>query len=97
MATYVCLMKMTDKGMKNIKNTPQRIQEGIEGVKAMGGKVTSFYLTMGDYDFVSIAEFPDDEVAMTYLMGLGSLGNVRTTTLKAFTTEQISEMVGKLP
>ena len=97
MATYVSLMKLTDQGIKNIKDAPQRIKDGIKGVEAMGGKVTSFYLTMGDYDYVSIAEFPNDEIGMTYLMMLGSLGNIRTTTLKAFTTEQMTEMVGKLP
>ena len=97
MATYVCLMKLTDQGIKDIKDAPQRIKDGIKGVEAMGGKVTSFYLTMGDYDYVSIAEFPNDEIGMTYLMMLGSLGNIRTTTLKAFTTEQMTEMVGKLP
>ena len=97
MATYVSLMKLTDQGIKDIKDAPQRIKDGIKGVEAMGGKVTSFYLTMGDYDYVSIAEFPNDEIGMTYLMMLGSLGNIRTTTLKAFTTEQMTEMVGKLP
>lgn len=97
MATYVCLMKLTDQGVKGIKDAPQRTKEGIKTVEAMGGKVTSFYLTMGEYDYVAIAEFPNDEVGMTYLLGLGSLGNVRTTTLKAFTTEQMAEMVGKLP
>ena len=97
MATYVSLMKLTDQGIKDIKDAPQRIKDGIKGVEAMGGKVTSFYLTMGDYDYVTIAEFPNDEIGMTYLMGLGSLGNIRTTTLKAFTTEQMTEMVGKLP
>jgi uncharacterized protein with GYD domain len=90
-------MKLTEQGIKNIKDAPQRVEEGIKGVEAMGGKVTSFYLTMGDYDYVAIAEFPNDEIGMTFLMGLGSQGNVRTTTLKAFTTEHMSEMVGKLP
>lgn len=97
MATYVSLMKLTDQGIKNVKDAPQRIKDGIKGVEAMGGKVTSFYLTMGDYDYVSIAEFPNDEIGMTYLMRLGSLGNIRTTTLKAFNTEQMTEMVSKLP
>jgi uncharacterized protein with GYD domain len=90
-------MKLTDQGIKDIKDAPQRIKDGIKGVEAMGGKVTSFYLTMGDYDYVAIVEFPNDEVGMTYLMRLGSLGNVRTTTLKAFTTEQMTDMVGNLP
>ena len=63
----------------------------------MGGKVIGFYSTMGEYDYVSVGEFPNDEVAATFLLALGSLGNVKTTTLKAFSIEQFKEIVGKLP
>ncbi len=56
-----------------------------------------FYAVMGEYDYVGIGEFPNDEVAMTHLLGLGSLGNVRTTTLKAFPMEEFAELVKKLP
>jgi uncharacterized protein with GYD domain len=90
-------MKLTDQGIKDIKDAPQRIKEGIKGVEAMGGKVTSFYLMMGECDYASIAEFPNVELGMTKLLAMDSLGNVRTTTLKAFTTEQMTEMVGSLP
>jgi len=63
----------------------------------MGGKVLGFYVTMGEYDYVSIGEAPNDDVAMTYLLALGSGGNVKTTTLKAFTPEEFAEMVNKIP
>ena len=56
-----------------------------------------FCTVMGDYDYVAVGECPSDEVAATFLLLLGSLGNVRTTTLKAFTKEEFSEMVKKLP
>jgi len=65
--------------------------------KKWGGKLVSFYTTMGEYDYAAIAESPSDEVAMTYLLGPGSAGNVRTTTLKAFTKEQLAAIVKKLP
>jgi uncharacterized protein with GYD domain len=90
-------MKLTGQGIKQVENAPERTRERIKTVDAMGGKVTGFCMTMGEYDFVAVAEFPNDEVGMTYLMGLGTQGNVHTTTLKAFTTEQTAEMVGKLP
>jgi uncharacterized protein with GYD domain len=56
-----------------------------------------FYLTLGQYDYVAIAEGPSDEVALMQLLGLGAAGNVRTTTLKAFTREEFGEIVKKLP
>jgi uncharacterized protein with GYD domain len=97
MNTYVVLMKLTGKGAQEIKDAPQRIKDGIKGVEAMGGKVKSFYLTMGDYDYVSIGEFPNDEAAATFLLSLGSLGFVKTTTLKAFDQETFEKLVKQLP
>ena len=97
MPTYISLMKLTDQGIKDVKNLPQRIEESIKGLEAMGGKLIDFYVVMGEWDYLGIAEAPSDEVAMTFLLALGSAGNVRTTTLKAFTMEQVAGMVSKLP
>lgn len=97
MPTYISLMNLTDQGIKDIKNAPQRFGEAVKRLEAMGGKLIGFYVVMGDYDYVGIAEAPSDEVVMTFMLGLGSAGNVRTTTLKAFTPEQFAEMVTKLP
>ena len=97
MATYVLLMKLTDQGIKEIKNAPQRIEAATKGLETMGGKLISFYTVMGEYDYVAVGEAPSDEVALAFLLGLGSAGNVRTTTLKAFTKEQLAAIVGKLP
>jgi uncharacterized protein with GYD domain len=97
MAIGICLMKLTEEGIKNLKDAPKRVAEAKKAVEALGGKWIGFYLTMGEYDYVAIAEFPSDEVAMTYLMSLGSDGNVRTTTLKAFTLEEFQKLVEKLP
>jgi uncharacterized protein with GYD domain len=97
MATYISLMKFTDQGIKDIKETPERIERAFKGLEAMGGKIVDFYATMGEYDYVAIAEGPSDEVAMTFLLGLGAAGNVRTTTLKAFNREDFVKLVKMLP
>lgn len=97
MATGICLMKLTEQGIQNLKDAPKRIEEAKKAIEATGGKWIDFYLTMGEYDYVAIAEFPSDEVAMTYLMTLGTGGDVRTTTLRAFTLEEFQKMVEKLP
>lgn len=97
MPIYVCLMKLTDQGVKDVKNAPKRIEEAVKALEAMGGKLIAFYTVMGEYDYVGIAEAPSDEVAVTFLLGLGSAGNVRTTTLKAFTREQFAAVVERLP
>jgi uncharacterized protein with GYD domain len=63
----------------------------------MGGKLTGFYAVMGEYDYVAIGELPSDEIAMTFSLTVGSLGNVRSTSLKAFNKEEFGEIVKKLP
>lgn len=97
MPTYITLYKLTEQGIKNIKEAPGRYEEGVEKFEAIGGKVIGFYATMGEYDYVAVGEAPNDEVAMTFALALGALGNVRTTTLKAFTTEEFANIVSKLP
>jgi uncharacterized protein with GYD domain len=97
MPTYIGLYKLTDQGIKNIKDAPKRIEEGIKRVEAVGGKVIGFYTVLGEYDYVAIGEFPNDQVAVALALAMGSEGNVRTKTLKAFTREEFAEIVMKLP
>ena len=97
MPTYINLYTMTDQGIRNIKDAPGRVEEAIKGAEAMGAKVIGFYSVMGEYDYVAIGEFPNDEAAMAFALAVGSHGNVRTTTLKAFTKEEFAGVVGKLP
>ena len=97
MPTYISLLKLTEQGIKNIKEAPARVEQAIKAMEAGGGKFIGFYVVMGEYDYVFIAEAPCDEAMMTYLLALGSLGNVKTTTMKAFTKDQFSELVKKLP
>jgi uncharacterized protein with GYD domain len=97
MPNYVILMKLTDQGAKTIKDAPGRVDAGIKAFEKMGGKVIGFYVVMGEYDYVAVGEAPSDEVATTFSLALSSLGNVKTTTLRAYTKEEFAAMVKKLP
>jgi uncharacterized protein with GYD domain len=97
MPHYVVLMKLTDQGAKAIKEAPGRLEAGIKGLEAMGGKLHEFLVVMGDYDYVGVAEAPSDEVVATFSLALASLGNVKTTSLRAFTRDEFAAMVKKLP
>ncbi len=68
-----------------------------KGAEAVGGKIIGFYAVLGEYDYVSVAEMPSDEVGMSFMLALGAMGNVRTTTLKAFTEQEFAEIVKKMP
>jgi uncharacterized protein with GYD domain len=97
MSTSVILMQLTDQGIKDVKHAPDRIEQGIKALEALGGKVSAFYVTMGEYDYIAIGEGLEDLVTLGYVLSLGSLGNVRTTTLKAFTVEEFKQVVSRLP
>ena len=97
MPNYVILIKLTDQGAKTIKDAPGRIEAGIKAFEKMGGKVIGFYAVMGEYDYVAVGEASGDEVATTFALALGSLGNVRTTTLRAYTRDEFAAMAKKLP
>ncbi len=97
MPTYITLMKYTQQGIASIKEVPDRIDAMKESIQAVGGELKAYYLVMGRYDTVLIAEFPDD---MTYaqntLAGVAR-GNVSTETLKAFTEDEFREIVRNMP
>ena len=97
MPTYIILANLTDQAIKAIKIAPKRIDKAIRNFEEMGGKLIGFYSTMGEYDYVAIGEAPSDEVAMTFLLRFGSAGDIRTKTLRAFTKEELAEMLKKLP
>ena len=97
MPRYIFLLKMTDQGIKTVKDLPKRVANARQAVEKAGGKWLDWNLTMGKYDAVGTAEMPSDEAAVTFALSLGSLGNVRSTTLKAFSESEMIKIVGKLP
>ncbi len=65
----------------------------MKGLQAAGGKLVNFYVVLGEYYYVGIVEAPNEAVALAFMAALGSGGNVRTTTMKAFTKEQFAEII----
>ncbi len=96
MPTYISLVRWTEQGIRNVKESPQRLDAAKKAIEATGGKVIGFYLTMGRYDMVLIFELPSDEVAATVALSVGSRGTIRTETLKAFPKEQYLGIIAKV-
>jgi uncharacterized protein with GYD domain len=96
MSRYVVLVNWTEQGIRNVKETLQRSDSGSEIAEKHGLKLEQAYWTVGPYDMVTIFEAPDDEALSTHLLEIGSLGNVRTTTLRAYDEEEMSGILQRL-
>lgn len=96
MTTYVMLAKWTEQGMRQVKDSPKRLDSAKKALKEMGGEFRSFFMTMGDYDLVAVYEAPDDAVAARFTLIMGMLGNIRTITLKAFPEAAYREIINSL-
>ena len=96
MATYIVLVNFTDRGPRDAKGLPTRIDSARELFGKHGAELSAVYLTMGGYDMVAIIEAPSDEVMAKLTLTHGSAGNVRTTTLKAFGEADLRKIVGSL-
>lgn len=96
MPTYIVLGKLTQEGVKKIKKASQQFEAAQEVLKSVGGEIKEFYYTLGQYDFVAIAEGPGTEEVMKALFVIGSEGMVRTETLVAVPFEKVVEMVKEM-
>ena len=96
MPTYVSLINWTDQGIRNVKDTLDRTDRVTELAEKHGARLEQIYWTVGPYDIVTIVEAPDDESATALLLEIGSAGNVRTTTLRAYNREEMSGIIERL-
>jgi len=97
MPKYITLLNWTDQGIRNIKESPARLDAAKEMFESAGAKLEQFFLVTGKYDMVAIVEAPDDETAATVSLAVGSRGAARTETLRAFTENEYRKMIADLP
>jgi uncharacterized protein with GYD domain len=93
MPTYVSLVNWTEQGLKTFPDTIRRAEEFSRFVQGSGGKVRELLWTVGEYDVVHVSEFADDEKAFAAFLRLGSVGNVRTRTLRAFNVKEMEAII----
>lgn len=96
MATYVVLANFTEQGIRNVKDSPDRLVAFRAAAEKLGVTMKSVNYTVGAYDIVTVVEGSDEAVTAA-LLKLGSLGNIRTHTMRAFSPEEMKAIVGKMP
>jgi uncharacterized protein with GYD domain len=95
--TYVCLFDWTDQGIRNARDSVDRVDRSTElAQEKYGVRMGQIYWTVGPHDLVGIVEAPDDESLSSFLLELASAGNVRSTTLRAYDREEMVGILGRL-
>lgn len=95
MATFISLVNFTDQGIRNIKDSPDRLNAFRTMAEKVGVAVKSVYYTVGQYDLVVVMEGSEEAVTTT-LLKVGSLGNVRSQTLRAFSPDEMKQIISKM-
>ena len=97
MPTFISFVSWTDQGIKDIREAPHRAEAARALLKKIGGEVKDVYLTTGDQDIVLIADAPDGDVMAKFALAVGSQGNVRTRTTRAWSENEFAKIISELP
>jgi uncharacterized protein with GYD domain len=93
---YILLINWTEQGISKINESSDRYNSFKASLEKVGGKLVGGYYTFGEFDVIIIIEAPNDETVMSLMLKIGSAGNVRTKTLKAFTADEASKIIKDL-
>jgi uncharacterized protein with GYD domain len=96
MPSYITLLKWTQHGIGNVKNSAKRLDDGKKAFKKLGVEFKHVYLTMGRYDLICVLEAPDAETVAKAILGLASAGAVSSETMPAFTEDEYRKIIGSL-
>ena len=96
MARYLVLANFTDQGIRSVKETTKRAQGFRDLASKMGAKIGDIYWTLGAYDVVLVMEAPNDETVTSVLLKAGSLGNLKSQTLRAFNEKEMDSILSKI-
>jgi len=93
---YVSLLQFTDQGIRNVKDTRKRSEAATAEAEKMGVKIINAFWTMGAYDVVILLDAPNDETVSAFSLKMGSLGNVKSQTMRAFRVEEMESILAKI-
>ena len=96
MPTYIALIDWTDQGVRNFKDSVDRYEAAQSQMRSIGVEFQSIYWTLGGHDLVAVMEAPDDEALAAALLAVAGQGNIRTTTLRAFSQAEMKGVISRL-
>lgn len=96
MPTYIALLDWTDQGVRAFKDTVDRYEAAQSQFERLGVRFTQIHWTLGAHDLVATVDAPDDATLAAALLAVAGAGNVRSTTLRAFSAEEMRDVIGKV-
>jgi uncharacterized protein with GYD domain len=96
MTTFVTLYKWTAQGVKTAKESVERTNNLRQQAEKMGGRISTVLWTQGRFDLISIAEWPDEDTYMSFVLALAAQGNAQTETMRAFSAEDMTRIFKKM-
>lgn len=97
MPTFILTLNWTEQGVRGVKEAPKRSQAAKEMAKKLGVEVKQVYLTSGEHDLLLIVESPSGDNVAKFALATGSLGNVRTSTARAWSEPEFHKLIAELP
>jgi uncharacterized protein with GYD domain len=97
MPTYVLLVDWTEQGAQAVEQTVERLEEGRKLGETFDCKLEHVWWTQGSHDMVSVITAPDEQAMVAYTLAVARLGNLRTTTMRAWSADEMREIIGRLP
>ncbi len=95
MMTYVSLINWTDQGIRDFRDTTHRAEEFAKLVESTGGEVRELLWTVGEYDILSVVDFPDEETGVAAMLQVSAAGNIRTKTMRAFNSSDMRAILSR--
>ncbi|WP_321422850.1 GYD domain-containing protein [uncultured Methanobacterium sp.] len=95
MQKYVLLGNWTDKARETFLEIPDRVKLTKNIIGELKGSI-EFFFTMGEYDFVTIIDMPDEESMVKYLFKAYEARYITIKTLRAWTDTEFTKMVSEI-
>ncbi|HEY7972473.1 MAG: GYD domain-containing protein [Xanthobacteraceae bacterium] len=97
MPMFICTLNWTEQGIRSVKESPKRAQAARDLAKKLGVEIKEVYLTSGDSDLLLILDTPNGDNVAKFALALGSLGNVRSRTARAWPQAEFQKLISELP
>jgi uncharacterized protein with GYD domain len=97
MPMFILSLNWTDQGIRSVKDAPKRAQAAQDLAKKVGIQIKEIYLPSGDSDLVAIVDTPNGDSVAKFALALGSQGNVRTRTARAWPQSEFQKLISELP